>query len=368
MQFACDAGPSRVYALMIAVWEVEAVRSQLIRVGLVLSVIGGWGGPGLHADTVELKNKLKLEGTVWLDKPEYPFVILMVDDNRGQIRIPRDKIQHIEIDVKNIKVDPDDFAGKYKKVGLVAMEKGKYAEAIEVFEGLKGKEGPGPDLLKQLGKAYEQRQQFGKALENYTEYLKTHPEDTAVVEEVNKLKKQTADTEPDAVKPTKNVNGLEATGIWTDEKWDKSNAVKVQLIPDPTDAGRKIRVAQSDGGPGEKVAFSRTEQNLNVATAKQLSFRAYLKSEAKAINVAVAFINAQGEYYESKPMRIPSGSWSDQAVPLDAKTFKSAKTGWKFESELGGRESISRMVFVVPGQTGASQPAFTLYIDSLFFK
>jgi tetratricopeptide (TPR) repeat protein len=149
------------------------------------------------ADTVEMKPEskdpdapgLKLEGKV--DKEFDDAIIFLVYNESGRVRIPRNKIKSIEYDVDTQleKIAEDDFAGRYK-VGAWAVQKGKFPEAIKLFESCIGKEGVGQDMLKLLGYCYEQRQMLDKALTSYSDYLKANPTDTEIAEKVAKLTKE----------------------------------------------------------------------------------------------------------------------------------------------------------------------------------
>ena len=324
----------------------------------------------LNADTVEMKPEgpdqtkegLKLEGKVNRETEDY--IILLVQGDKGKVRIPKSKIKNIEYDIKTQEstLKEDDYAGRYK-VGLWAMDKGMYADAIDIFEKLKGQQGPGPDMLKQLGKCYDERQMFDKALKNYSDYQLLHPDDTQVADRIKALNKE-VNPNGDAPKPgetavKKNVDGLEADGVWAAENW--GNPGKIQFTTDAS--GNKMVAGQSDGGMKDKVAFSRTGQLLNLSESKEIWFKVFHNCPAP-LNVSVAFMNSQGELYELSQMKIPSNGWVNKAVKIDGKVFKAAKNEWKeFNLELDGKERISRILFMVYGQR-----PFTIYIDSLFFK
>ena len=327
--------------------------------------------PVALADTVEMKPEgddpakegLKLEGKISRETPE--FIVLSVNEDKGSVRISRAKIKNIEYDIKNqeAKLKDDDFAGQYK-IGVWAMEKGMYADAIDVFEKLIGKQGPGPDMLKQLAKCYDERKLSDKALKNYSDYLLLHPDDAQVAERVKVLN---AEVNPNGDKPKegdapvvkKNVDGLEADGVWAAENW--GNPGKIQFTTDAS--GNKMVAAQSDGGTKDKVAFSRTGQPLNLSESKEILFKVFHNCPTP-LHVAVAFMNSQGELHELPQIQIASNGWVSKSLKIDGKSFKAARTEWKeYNLELEGKERISRILFMVYGQR-----PFTLYIDSLFFK
>ena len=314
-----------------------------------------------RADTVFMKDtKLRIEGKVLRETDEY--VLLMVYNDKGQIRIPKSQIERIEYDIKTQleKLKDDDNAGKYK-VGVWARNKGMFPEAIVVFEDLKGKDGAGPDLLKLLGEAYEKRQQPDKALLNYNDYARLHPDDAAVNERIKELTKE---VNPEAVaspnQPAKNLDsGLAGTGAWTDEKWPDAIPCTCQMTTDKE--GKKIIVVQTQGGAKDKSAFTRTG-NLNLTDNKEMVFR-ISQNGSTPVNIAVAFINAKNEFMESKQLKVPANSWSTLTVKLDDKQFKSQSNGWKYADPLDGKENVQRISFLI-----YERRPITLWIDGIFFK
>ncbi|HYG75923.1 MAG TPA: tetratricopeptide repeat protein [Planctomycetota bacterium] len=343
------------------------MRSALFTLFLVLI------STALRADTVEIKpdpdesepNKdgLKLEGKVHRETDE--FIFFMVDEEKGTVRIPKSKIKSIEYDIntQTEKLKPDDFAGHYK-VGVWAMDKAMYAEAVQIFEALKGKEGPGPDMLKLLGKAYENRQQMDKALENYTDYLKLNPQDaevTAKVTELNKVVNPDAgNTAPGEKAKPKVVDGLEGDGTWVSENWGIT--AKVQFSAEPT-TGNKTIAIQTEGGDKDKVAVSRTGQPLDLSDTKEMFVRVFHNSQ-QPVALAIGFVNAQGEFHESKQMRVPANSWNNVTLRIDGKGFKAARNNFKdFDLEMEGKQNIKRIIFLV-----YTQKPLTMYLDGIFFK
>lgn len=316
---------------------------------------------GAQADTVFMKGtKLRIEGKVLRETDEY--ILLMVYNDKGQIRIPKKDIERIEYDIKTQleKLKDDDNAGKYK-VGVWAMNKGMFQEAIVLFEDLKGKDGVGPDMLKLLAQAYDKRQQFDKALLNYNDYVRLHPEDTETAERAKELAKEVnPDGATNPQQPAKNLDsGLAGTGAWTDEKWQDAIPCTCQMTTDKD--GKKVIVVQSQGGSKDKAAFTRTG-NLNLSDNKEMVFRVS-QNGSTPLNVAVAYINAKNEFMESKQLKVPANSWSTLSVKLDDKQFKSQANGWKFADPLDGKENVQRIIFLV-----YEHRPVTLWIDGIFFK
>lgn len=318
--------------------------------------------PVFCADTVYLKDtNLKLEGRVHRETDD--FIILMVHDESGQVRIPRDKILKIELDINTQldKLAEDDFAGRYK-VALWALEKGMLAEAIPLLEELKGKEGVPGDLLKVLAQTYERREQKDKALQNYSDYAKLHPEDTAVAEKVKELTKEVNPAGTEGPTAPKVAEGLEATGAWVAEKWpEDANPCALQTTTDPN-TGDKTVCIQGAGGNKQKTAFSRTGDPLNLADSQEMVFKVMLNSPVP-LSLAIAFNNAEGKFYETRPKQITPNAWNKMTFDLSSKDFKAEKSGWKHELPLEGRERVGRIFFLVYN----SQRPFTLYVDSVFF-
>ena len=319
-----------------------------------------------RADTIELaETGMKLEGKVQRDIDDY--IVFILGDNTGTLRIPKSKIKNIEYDIKTqlANLKEDDYAGRYK-VGLWAMERNMFPEAIELFEELEGKEGPGSDRLKHLGKAYEQRKQLDKALQNYSDYLKIHPEDSAIAEHVKTLSKEVNPDDAAAVTPDgkpakpKHQDGLEGDGQWIVENWGIAGKAQFTLEPN---TGNKMIVVQSDGGDKDKVAISRTGPPLDLSDSKEMIVRMFHNGPAP-MGIAVAFINTQGEFHESRAIRVPPNTWFPFSQKMDGKQFKANRNNFKdYDLEIEGKERVTRMVFLVYG----AKP-FTLYLDGVYFK
>lgn len=325
------------------------------------------GFPVAHADTIELKaTGLKLEGKV--ERETVDFVVFLVHDDKGAIRIPRSKIKSIEYDVKTQldKLSNDDNAG-HLKVAQWAMDKGMFPEAIQILEELKGAEGIGPERYKMLGQAYESRQQLDKALENYSDFLKANPDDAVIKEKVAKLTLQvnpnaakTADPAEATPAPKKMVDGLEGDGQWLAENWGHPG--KAQFTTEPA-TGNKMVVAVCEGGDKDKFAISRVGQPLNLSDSKEILFKIFHNSPTP-VNMAVAFQNSQGEFHETKQFRIPGNSWESKSQKIDGKVFKANRNNFEdFNQELDGKERITKILFLIYGQR-----PFNMYIDGVFFK
>ncbi len=356
---------------------------------LVCILVGAGFCAGVSADTIEFKPEpgavpisgnpdegLTLEGKVKRETGE--FIFFLVNEDKGEIRIPKNKIKKIDYDIttKISALKEDDFAGRYK-VGVWAMEKAMYVEAIAIFEKLKGQEGAGPDMLKLLAKAYEKRNQKDKAFEEYSEYLKLHPDDAEVAAKVAELKKIVAPDDPkaktdpatgagaatgDAPKAKPVVEGLEGDGTWIAENW--AIPAKAQFSVDPNNGNRTL-VIQTEGfkGDKDKVAVSRTGQPLDLSESKEMLLRVF-HNEEKPIQMAIAFVNSQGEWHETAQIRVPPNSWNSPVYKIDGKRFKATRNNFKdFDLELEGKGNIKRIVFLF-----YTQKPFTLYLDGIFFK
>ncbi|HEY3324862.1 MAG TPA: tetratricopeptide repeat protein [Planctomycetota bacterium] len=339
---------------------------------VLVSVLVSWS---TCADTVELvpdpdspspDEGLKLEGKVIRKTDEYLFFRVGKDDG-NEVRIPLNKIKKVEKDLDSELegIPEDDYAKRYK-VAVGAMEQAMYPEAIKLFEALKGKEGVGPDMLKLMGKAYENRQQLDKALEEYSDYLKLHPEDAEVAAKVKELTKvvkpeETKSADGEKIK-SKNVDGLEGDGTWIAENW--AITAKAQFSVDPNTGNRTV-VVTTDGTKDDKdkVAISRIGQPLNLSESKEMIYRIFHNSD-KAIPMAIAFQNSEGEWHESQQMRVPPNSWSNMSVKVDGKRFKATRNNFKdFDLEIAGRDNVKKIIFLF-----YTKSAFTLYLDSIFFK
>jgi len=82
------------------------------------------------------------------------------------------------------------------------------------------------------------------------------------------------------------------------------------------------------------------------------------------MGIAVAFINTQGEFHESRAIRVPPNTWFPFSQKMDGKQFKANRNNFKdYDLEIEGKERVTRMVFLVY----VAKP-FTLYLDGVYFK
>jgi tetratricopeptide (TPR) repeat protein len=337
-----------------------------------------------RGDTIEMKPEspdpeaqgLKLEGKIERELPD--AIVFLVYNQTGQILIPKSKIKNIEYDINTQleKIAEDDYAGRYK-VAVWAVEKGKFPEAIKLFEDLKAKaaegisqaaQGVGRDMLKLLGHCYEQRQQTDKAVQNYKDYLRLNPDDADVTARVERLRKDLPPepgAEPGPATKTVEIkakvhDGLEGDGVWIVENW--GNPGVVQFTSDQ-DTGNKMIVVQDNGGEKDKAAVSRTGQPLNLADSKEMVCKISHNSPTP-LNVAFAFVNDQGEFHETKEHRVAANIWVPISLKIDGRIFKANRNNFKdFDLQLEGRERIKRILFLV-----YTQKPFTMYVDGIYFK
>jgi tetratricopeptide (TPR) repeat protein len=315
----------------------------------------------LRADTVFMKEtNLRIEGKVLRETEEY--VVLLVHNEAGQIRIPKNKIQRIEYDIKSQLegLANDDVPGHYK-VAVWAMDKGKYTDAIDLFKKLDGQEGIGPDFTKLLGQCYDNTKQLDKALKCFNDWLVVHPDDKETAERAKELAKL---VNPDAggnpQQPAKNLDsGLAGSGAWQDEKWQDAIPCTCQMTTDKD--GKKVIAVKTSGGAKDKSAFTRTGA-LNLKENKEMVFRIF-QNGTTPLNIGIAYIDSKNEFMESKQLKIPGNTWSTMSVKLDDKQFKSAKNGWKHVDSLDERDNVQRIIFLL-----YERRPVTLWIDGIFFK
>lgn len=338
------------------------MKSTRILASIILLI--GIAHVPVGADTVQMKNGLKIEGKVHLETPT--FIILLVYNDSGRIRIPRSQIASIEYDFesKALALEEDDYKGQYE-LGVWAFSKGMYDEAIQQFEMVKGKEGAGADLLKLLGQAYDKKGQLDKAYECYKDYLKFHPKDAELKKRADEIYKELGLGEDTTEKPKpkpKVVDGLESLFTWKPEKWAGTNPCTVSPTADK-DTGNKMFVLQVKDGNGEKSAFSGVGKDpLDLSEVKEMIFKAYHNGKRR-VYIAVAFTNKQGEYFESRQKTVAPNTWAKLKIELDGKSFKSQKSGWKHSVPIGGKGHINRVVFLIY----QPQP-LTMYVDHVFFR
>ncbi len=333
------------------------VRGLLAWVALGCLAFPAW------ADTVEMNNGLKIDGKIHLETPE--FIVLLVHNESGRVRIPRKDIKSIDYDFasKAANLKDDDYKGHYD-LGVWAMGKGKYAEAIQEFERVKGQAGAGPDLYKLLGQAYEKRTQFDKAYEQYKEHLRLQPGDAEIKKRVDELAKQLGVGATTAQKP-QIKDGLEVDFQWSPEKWNNSNPCTVQLTSDK-DTGNRMLVLQAPGGTKDKLAFGGTGQPLDLTESKEIICKVFHNGVAP-IEFAVAFKNQAGDFFETDQKRAAPNSWVNLIVPIAGKSFKSTRNQFSsYTDTLEGKDRIKQIYVLIYGP--CAQRELTLYVDHIFFR
>lgn len=315
-----------------------------------------------RADTVYMKNGLYIDGKVHVENNEY--IILLVYNDSGRVKILRSMIDRIEYDFasKAESIKDDDVKGQYD-LGVWAMSKGMYAEAVTQFEKVKGKADAPEGTLKELANAYEHRQQLDKAYENYKEYLLGHADDSAVKTKVDDLaKKLGIGNNPDTTTKPAVRDGHEVEFRWSAEKWANANDCTVSLTQDK-DTGNKMLVIQAKAGKQDKIAFGGVGTPLDLSGSKEMLFKIYHTAPENA-RLAVALINEKNEFYESKQVSIPPKAWATQSIKIDGKDFKCAKDGWAaYGHEVEGRDHIKKIILMI-----YTQRDFDMYVDSIFFR
>jgi tetratricopeptide (TPR) repeat protein len=295
-------------------------------------------------DFIEMNSSFIIPGKIHKEMPDY--VIMIINNEEGRLNIPRSDIRTItySMGTRLAALQDDDYLGQYK-VGLWAMEKNMYPKVIDLFLKIKDKEGvTTTDILKQLGRCYEQLGQLDKALEAYTDYVTGHPDDKdasdlvrALNEEVNPAPKVAEKAAAPVV--AKVVDGLEGDGNWDAMTWTDANPCSAQKYTEPK-TGNKMIYVESNGGMKDKSAFTRSGQALDLSGSKEMILKIFNAGETP-INLAVAYVNAQSDYHESRQIRINA----------------------TYDLDIQGRENITKITFLVYGQR-----PFKLYLDGLFFK
>lgn len=332
---------------------------------LGLTILWGASAAWAEGDRIIMVDDLAIEGRIHEEATD--FVVLMVYKDAGRVSIPRSRIKSIEYDfaTKAASLAPEDYKAHYD-LGTWAFQRGMYAEAIGELEKAKGKTGAGPELNKMLGVAYDKKEDFKSAYENYKEHLKANPNDTEIKARADELAKSvapaTVQQTATATPKSKVDEGLEGIFKWYAEKWDNANVCTVSVSVDADTANRVIAV-QGQTGDKDKIAFSGSgAKPLDLSTSKEMICLIYHSGKTEA-RIAVAFINQQGEFFESREQKVAAGSWAKLTFPLKNKDLKSAKSGWNYKSDLEGAENVTRVLFLIYGRTDLD-----LFVDRIFFK
>ena len=324
-----------------------------------LTLVGTW----VYADTVELKTGLTLEGRV-LEDPKEDFIIVMVYNNTGRVKIARSQIKNIDYDfATRLQGITDDDTDAIYKLAKWAMSKGKYPQALDLLEKLKGKDNAPPDLLKLIGQCYDQRSLFDRAFESYQDYAKLHPEDEEVKARLEELGKKYSKEALEAKLNKPVANGYEALMRWSAEQWkDKVNPSTVSSYTNPGD-GNIMVLVQTPGGDKDKIAVRGDGKSLDLTESKEIIFR-FFHNGATPARVAIAFMNKNNQFFETREVLIPPNAWTDKAVPVAGSVYKSSKNGFQsFTEPMDGADNVTKVMFLIYGQH-----EMTAYIDSIYFR
>jgi tetratricopeptide (TPR) repeat protein len=321
-----------------------------------------------EGDRIVMVDDLAIEGRIHEEAPD--FIILMVHNEAGRVKIPRNRIKAIEYDfaTKAASLADDDYKGHYD-LGVWAFQRGMYAEAISELKKVKGQQDVGPDIHKMLGVSYDKQEDFKNAYENYKEHLRTNPDDEEIKTRASELARSVA-PENNKVAPTtqkpvtkpKVTEGLEGIFRWYAERWENANKCSVSVTVDP-DSGNRVIAVQGQGGGQDKIAVGGSgTRPLDLSESTEMLFMVFHNGKNDA-RLAVAFINKQGEFFESREQRVAANSWVKMSFKLKEKDFKSAKVGWNYKTGIEGAQNISRVLFLIYGRTDLN-----MFIDRIFFK
>jgi len=305
-------------------------------------------------DLIILKNELAIEGRV-IDETE---TTVRVEVEFGVLTIPRVAIERIEFNLfSRLKELPeDDHAGRYR-LAMRAVDMGMTSQAKGVLEGLVGKEGVPPEILKTLAKLCEGEGDLRKALEFWEKYSMARPDDAQAKARIAEIKEELGETNGGGAaagggaagaKP----EGLEAGGGWSVLAWGNPATLREQ----PVDGGLALLVQVPGGGKKHKAAFGKGV-GLDLSKKAKLRFHAF-NGEKERAKVAVAIVTS-ADFFESRPVQIKPQWNMDISIDLQGKGWKSKATDWTFKTGIKGLGSVRQIIFLI--YTGKRKA--TLYFD-----
>jgi hypothetical protein len=158
-------------------------------------------------------------------------------------------------------------------------------------------------------------------------------------------------------------NGYESLMRWTAENWPgKVNPSTVNNYTNPAD-GNVMVLVQTPGGDKDKIAVRGDGKPLDLTETKEVIFKFFHNGSSPA-RVAIAFMNKNNQFFETREISIPPNAWTDKAVPISGKVYKSSKNGFQsFTEPIEGADNIVKVLFLIYGQR-----EMTAYIDSIYFR
>jgi len=334
--------------------------------GLYLGVLCAlaFAAGAARADRIVMIDDLELSGKIVEEKPN--TVVIMVLGEKGRIEVPRARIKSIEYDFesKAAGVKEDDFKGLYD-LGVWAMSKGMYKEAIGCFERAKGNVEGVTDVVPRLVKCYEGTGQLDKAYELVKNEALTHPDDAELKAQVSEIGKKLG---IDAANPNaahKIFEGIEGDPKM---KWNGApnwaNPTQATVYTDKDTGNQMVQVVITPQGKDKAVFSVIPPKPWNMTDVTSVIFKAVQSGKTK-LQIAVMLKNAKGESFESQLVTLDPGSWSKKSITFEGTSFKSDKSNWVgFKHELEGREDIREMMILVYNH--GNQPV-TMYFDEIFF-
>ena len=305
-------------------------------------------------DLIILKNELAIEGRV-IDETK---TTVRVEVEFGVLSVPRAAIERIEFNLfsRLKELAEDDHAGRYR-LAMRAADMGMTSQAKGVLEGLVGKEGVPPEILKTLAKLYESEGDLRKALEFWKKYSMARPDDAEAKARIAEIKEELGETNGDGGgagggeaggKP----EGLEAGGGWSVLEWGNPATVREQ----PVDGSGMLLVQVPGGGNKHKAAFGKGVR-LDLSKKAKLRFHAF-NGEKQRAQVAVAIVTS-ADFFESRPIQLKPQWNMDVAIDLQGKGWKSKATNWTFKTGVKGLNAVRQIIFLI--YTGKRKA--TLYFD-----
>jgi hypothetical protein len=152
------------------------------------------------------------------------------------------------------------------------------------------------------------------------------------------------------------VDSFEGDRLWTLESADNHGTVEY-TERNVTDGRLALLLRFFDNGRGKTIF--RREVNFNLSGAGTVWLDVFNHNEKSGVSLALAFIAARGEYFETRAVALRPGRNADLAFDLGPRGWKD---GTRIEAWNAARDSVTRvMMLVTPG----GNPEGTLTVDNL---
>lgn len=335
-------------------------------------------------DIVVLKaHNEQLYGKILVEEAKFILFDVKVGSTTGRMKIDREKILTLTYDLHRQAegLDATDVNGWFA-IAMKAYKAGYWSLALDWLTKVGGMlpaepQGDLRNVFKYAGKAADYQDKYDEALKQYVAHLNLNPEDPEITARVKEIRDYLGVIDPkDAGKKKKWPNGFEDVSVygWRSERWSNNNTGNVsdQVVAHGLDGDDHILAITFQAGQFDKmVVGDRPAKPYNFTGATKFRFTAHFqatvkdpKTPARPVRISLAFKSPGSSWMETDSQEVPSSAdaWTNLSFQLDGeKTFKTAETGWAFQSALLKPEQIQNVYILIHNR----QLAGNLYINDM---